>query len=200
MTSEEIIQYYSDTTNRDVREDLVFAERLIGREKIAVDCGCGAGADIAFLRDKGFTVHAFDIEEESIRLCRERFGNDENIHLSCASFNSFDYPQSTLLVADASLFFCPADEFVKVWSSIFTSLVKGGIFCGSFLGPNDTMAGPDFDKKSFWEHVLVFNEVELRVCLGDFEILKITEHNVVGEGPQGSPHQWHIYSVVARKI
>ncbi len=200
MPTEEITQYYTDTANRDVREDLVFAVSLIGREKVAVDCGCGAGSDIAFLRAKGFKVHAFDIEEESISLCRERFGSDENVHLSCESFSSFEYPQSTLLVADASLFFCPAGEFDNVWSHISKSLDAGGIFCGSFLGPNDTMAGPSYDKKAFWEHILVFNEEDLRLILSDFEILKFTEHNVSGESPQGIPHQWHIYSVVAKKF
>jgi 2-polyprenyl-3-methyl-5-hydroxy-6-metoxy-1,4-benzoquinol methylase len=48
---------------------LVYAVSLIGNEKIAVDCGCGAGSDIAYLRNEGFTVYAFDIEEASIKIC-----------------------------------------------------------------------------------------------------------------------------------
>lgn len=200
MATEEILKYYADTTNRTVRDDLIFAASLIKNEKVAVDCGCGAGSDIAFLRNEGFTVHAFDIETESIKLCTERFESDEQVFLSRDSFSSYNYPKSALIVADASLFFCLESEFERVWANMINSLEKDGIFCGSFLGPNDTMAGPDYDKKAFWPHVLVFDEEALRARLSMFEVLRFTEHNVSGENPQGLPHQWHIYSVVVKKI
>ena len=77
MSSEEILQYYRATAQREVREDLVFAVSKVTEEKTALDCGCGAGADIAFLRKQGFIVNAFDIEEEAIRQCKKRFETDE---------------------------------------------------------------------------------------------------------------------------
>jgi SAM-dependent methyltransferase len=200
MVTKEIIEYYAETANREVRPDLVFATSLIESNNIAIDCGCGAGSDIAYLRKKGFIVYAFDTEEESIRICRERFKGDENIFLSQASFSSFDYPKSSLVVADASLFFCPETEFEKVWNKIYDSLTTGGIFCGSFLGPKDTMAGHSYDKGAYWSNILVFKEEDLRSKLKEFEVLKFTEHNVARETPQGSTRQWHIYSVVAKKI
>lgn len=172
MATEEILEYYSDTANRDVRDDLVFATSLIEKEKVAIDCGCGAGSDIAYLRGEGFIVHAFDIEEESIKICRERFERDKSVFLSQDSFSSYEYPKSTLVVADASLFFCPEVEFDSVWNNIYNSLGVGGIFCGSFLGPNDTMAGPNYDEEAYWSHVLVFHEEVLRSTLSKFEVLK----------------------------
>ena len=200
MTTDEIIGYYAETANREIRPDLLFATSLIESNKIAIDCGCGAGSDIGYLRKKGFIVYAFDIEEESISICRDRFNGDERIFLSQDSFSSFNYPKSSLVVADASLFFCPEIEFENVWNKIYDSLIIGGIFCGSFLGPNDTMAGSSYDKSAYWPNILVFNEEGLRSKLKEFEVLKFTEHNVSGETPQGLPHQWHIYSVVAKKI
>ena len=191
-------RYYADTANSETRPDLLLAISLVGPEKIAIDCGCGAGSYIAYLRAEGFTVHAFDIEEESIKICNERFKDDSQVFLSQDSFSSFNYPKSSLVVADASLFFCPENEFDFVWGKIHQSLDSGGIFCGSFLGPNDTMASPDFDRDAYWLNVLVFEEDELRSKLKAFEIIKFTEHNVTGETPSGTPHQWHIYSVVAR--
>lgn len=199
MATKEILEYYADTTHRSVRDDLFFATSLIKNEKVAVDCGCGAGSDIAYLRNEGFTVHAFDIEDESITLCKDRFNNDEQVFLSKDSFSSYDYPMSSLIVADASLFFCRESEFESVWAKMSNSLGKGGIFCGSFLGANDTTAGPNYDKEAFWPHVLVFDEESLRTKFSKFEILRFTEHNVSGATPQGIPHQWHIYSVVAKK-
>ena len=200
MTTIEKSEYYADTAHSETRSDLVLATSLVGANKIAVDCGCGAGSDIAYLRAEGFTVHAFDIEEASIRICKERFKEDKQVSLTQDSFSSFNYPKSSLVVADASLFFCPESEFDSVWDKIYQSLDLGGIFCGSFLGPNDTMASPDFDRDAFWPNVLVFEEGALRSKLKGFELIKFTEHNVTGKTPKGIPHQWHIYSIVAKKI
>jgi hypothetical protein len=79
------------------------------------------------------------------------------------------------------------------------SLKSSGIFCGSFLGHRDTMAGPDYNKDDFWPDVMVFTEADVRKNLTDFEIIKWTEHEVSGETAQGAPHHWHIFSVVAKK-
>jgi len=200
MPTEEIKEYYAETINRETRSDLVLATTFIKNNKIAVDCGCGAGSDIAYLRKKDFTVYAFDSEQESINICKSRFKNDAKVFLSQDSFSSFDYPKSSLNVADASLFFCPEAEFESIWKNICDSLEFGGIFCGSFLGPKDTMATPEYDEKAFWDNVLVFEENVLRSYFNRFEIIKFTEHNVSGKTPQGLPHRWHIYSVVAKKI
>ena len=197
MSISEKSKYYADTAYSETRPDLMLAASLVGSEKVAIDCGCGSGSDIAYLRDQGFTVHAFDVEEESIKICNERFKDDSQVFLSQDCFSSFNYPKSSLVVADASLFFCPEAEFDFVWNNIHQSLGLGGIFCASFLGPNDTMASPDFDRDAFWPNVLVFEEDDLRSKLKAFEIIKFTEHNVTGKTSSGTPHQWHIYSVVA---
>lgn len=199
MASKEILEYYADTENRETRQDLLFAVNLIDQEKVAIDCGCGAGADVAFLREKGFRVFAFDIEEESVRICRERFKRDDKVFLSQDSFSTYIYPKSSLVVADASLFFCPEKDFDHVWEKIYQALNPNGVFCGSFLGPNDTMASSNYDKDAYWQDVLVFTEKTLRSKLEKFEILKFTEHELSGETASGEPHQWHIFSVVARK-
>jgi len=200
MSTIEKSEYYADTANRETRSDLVLATSLVGFEKNAIDCGCGAGSDIAYLKNEGFIVHAFDAEEESIKICNERFKEDGNVYLSKDTFSSFRYPRSSLVVADASLFFCPEREFDAVRANIYKSLVLGGIFCGSFLGPNDTMASPDFDRDAYWPDVMKFEERELRSKLKEFEVIRFTEHNMKGETPKGIPHQWHIYSVVAKKF
>jgi len=199
MASDEINKYYSETINRAVREDLVVATDLVEGEKIALDCGCGAGTDIAFLRTKGFVVHAFDIEEQSIKICAERFENDSKALLSKDSFSSYEYPSATLINADASLFYCAETEFDDVWSKIYHSLQPGGIFCGAFLGPDDEMAGPNYDKQAYWSDVMVFDEAELKSKFEKFELVKFTEHNISGKTPVGTAHRWHIYSVIAKK-
>ena len=116
------------------------------------------------------------------------------------TFISYQYPDSSLVLADASLVFCAENEFDRVWNAIFNSLNTGGIFCGSFVGPNDSMASPDYAEKAYWPNVLVFKKKTLRSKFNEFEILKFTEHNVSGHTPEGLAHEWHVFSVVARKI
>lgn len=199
MATNDVLQYYEATRNRDTREDMQFAVEQLDQERTAIDCGCGAGSDIAFLRKSGFTVHAFDIEPASIERCQRRFAADSKVHLSVDSFSTFKYPSASLVVADASLFFCPMGEFESVWASIVHALPAGGIFCGSFLGPEDTMAGAANEAQELWGDVLVLTESETRARFTGFEVLRWTEHNLWGENVQGRPHHWHIYSVVARK-
>ena len=158
MPSEEILKYFEATGDRETRDDLRLAVRLVGGNKVAIDCGCGSGSDVVFLRSHDFFVHAFDIEEESINRCRIRFKGDSAVLLSQNSFNTFKYPNASLIVADASLFFCPEQEFSEVWGKITDALLPKGIFFGSFLGPEDTMALPSYNKDPYWSDVLVFSK------------------------------------------
>lgn len=199
MPSEEILKYFDNTAERETRDDLKLAVSLVEGDKIAIDCGCGAGSDIAFLRSHDFFVHAFDVEEESIARCRVKFKSDSKVLLSQDSFNTYKYPDASLIVADASLFFCPAQEFSEVWRKITEALLPNGIFSGSFLGPEDTMAEPGYNKERYWPEVSVLSEKELKNLLLDYKIESFTEHKTSGKTPDGQPHQWHIFSVVARK-
>ncbi len=199
MLRPEITKYFNTTENRNIRDDLTFAVQQVRQPKIAIDCGCGAGADISYLVSNGFTVHGFDVEEEAISRCTTRFKNNNNVTLSLASFGTYTYPKASLIVADASLFFCPKPEFTTVWKKIYKSLYPGGIFCGSFLGEEDTMAGPHYKPDYFWPEVAVFEEEGVRAIFANDEILRFNIHKSSGITPQGEPHDWHIYSVVARK-
>lgn len=230
--------YYDATSDRPVRQDLITAvNHLVTKtfaldlqslsdnsstgSVLAIDCGCGAGSDIAFLRLHGFTVYAFDVEASAIKRCQERFADDPQVHLAQASFHHYQYPQeASLVVADASLFFCPPQHFHGVWNRITSALRTGGIFVGSFLGPDDAMAQAviareedseadnsrrRMDAAIYWPEVLVVTEATLRSRLeGDFEILSWHEHRTTGQAPGGdgksAPHSWHIFSVVAVKV
>jgi len=200
MTAEQIRKYYDSTKDSKVRPDLLLAIEHVDEPKVAIDCGCGAGSDIEQLIKHGFKVYGYDLEEESISRCKERFENNSNVILSRDSFATFDYPRASLVLADASLFFCPKDEFDYVWRKIYACLYTTGIFCGSFLGPDDTMAYSSSSKDSFWPNDLVFNEQETKSNFTNYEICRFTEHKSSGKTEQGLPHDWHIFSVVARKI
>ncbi|MBV1884073.1 MAG: methyltransferase domain-containing protein [Pseudomonadales bacterium] len=199
MTNADITKYFDKTEFREIRKDLVFAIKNISEPKIAIDCGCGAGADIDYLASNDFVVHGFDLEEESISRCKARFKNTDNVFLAKSSFNLFRYPQASLVAADASLFFCPISEFPSVWEKMYECLYPGGIFCGSFLGPEDSMANPGHPSV-FWPDVAVFEEAEVRNLFEYYEILRFNVHRTSGTTLLGTPHDWHIFSVVAKKL
>jgi len=200
MTIEQIKKYYDDTKSTEIRADLLRAIEYVKEPKIAIDCGCGAGSDIEYLAKIDFTVYGYDIEDESIIRCKERFKNNSKVIISRDSFSTFNYPRASLILADASLFFCPESEFEYVWHKIYESLFVGGIFCGSFLGPHDTMANPIDSKESFWPNSLVFNEKDVKLRFINYDIFSFTEHKISGKTTQGIPHDWHIFSVVAKKF
>lgn len=199
MSSVEITKYFDATEFREIREDLVFSVNMISEPKVAIDCGCGAGADINYLLKNGFTVYGFDIEQESISRCQSRFKDSENVILSKSTFSTFNYPQASLVVADASLFFCPSSDFKNVWEKIYYCLHSNGVFCGSFLGLEDTMAASGNNPSVFWPEVTAFEESEVRELFKNFEILRFNVHKSTGKTSQGAIHNWHIFQVVARK-
>lgn len=200
MTKDDIADYYDVTEHKPVRSDLIYAVGIVDGEKTAVDCGCGAGADIAYLLGRGFTVHAFDVEAESISRCRTRFQDSEAVFLSESGFSGYRFPDASLVVAEASLFFCAAAEFDQVWSRIDACLGAGGVFCGSFLGPDDTMAEQTYGRGALWPEVLVLNENQVRERFGRYRMHRFTEHRQSGTTHTGAAHNWHIFSVVAKKL
>lgn len=199
MTTIEISEYYDATYDSKVRSDLEQAVSLIKGPKTAIDCGCGAGSDTAYLLGQGFTVHAFDIEGESVSRCKDRFKDEKNLFLSQDSFHTFTYPTASLIVADASLFYCSEKDFGDVWSNISQALSSGGIFVGSFLGLRDTTASAQYQRDAFWPDVTCFTETALQTVFENYHIVNWTEHEMDGKTAQGIDHHWHIYAVIARK-
>ena len=198
MTTDKVREYYRSTRECEARTDFRFALSQVQTEKIAIDCGCGAGSNIKHLRNEGYTVHAFDIDPEAIALCNQRFDDDPNVFLSQDSFASFQYPSASLIVADASLFFCSASELDTFIGKIKASLPPQGIFYGSFLGTRDTMAGDNYNNGDYWGDVLALTETQIKHLLKQYEILNWTEHEQDGLTHTGESHHWHVYSVVAK--
>lgn len=199
MPNKEINEYYDVTRNKKIREDLVFSVNRVTHEKIAIDCGCGAGADINYLLKHGFTIHGFDIEQESISRCQLRFRNHDRVHLYKSKFIDFVYPKASLVVADASLFFCPNTEFKEVWNKIQNCLFPKGIFCGSFLGKEDNMVLPKNSSRMNWSNTTVFDEKEVKKLFENFNLLRFNTFKSKHKDEKGTENIWHIFQVVAQK-
>lgn len=94
--------------------------------------------------------------------------------------------------ACSSLFFYDPALFAGAWQSLTNSLLKGGVFCGHFMGLNDTwakMGRDDLTIHSYADVQALFND--------QFKIIDIVEHNTEGKTLLRKSKYWHIYSVGA---
>ncbi len=164
------------------------------QDKIAIDAGCGIGRDSNFLLSQGFKVYAFDNNNEAIETCATRFAEHPHFSLSQACFADFDYPDCTLFIASASLFFCPRQHFQQVWNNINSTLSSGGVFCGDFLGVNDTWV-----TSNTHEHLTALTKEQVEQCFEGYEIVSFNERDEDGTTAVGSEKHWHVFSVTAIK-
>ncbi len=193
--NEELLQeYYKKVENAPHRPLLEWAAASNESSIFtAIDCGCGTGEDSVYLSLLGYTVHAFDINSNAVEICSNKFENHPNVLVTENSFENFCYPRSGLVVAHSSLFFCDPSVFTNTLDKILASIQVGGIFCGDFMGVNDSWA------EGSRHTITTLPEAQVKSLFDQFEILKFTERDEVGRTALGKPKHWHTYTVVARK-
>ncbi|NOI27184.1 class I SAM-dependent methyltransferase [Vibrio coralliilyticus] len=161
--------------------------------KVAIDCGCGTGSDIAYLAQQGYQVHGFDNNEDAIGLCRDRFADQPSINISLSTFETFRYPQAGVVLAHNSLFFAEPEAFPDTWQSISNSLKTGGVFSGDFMGEKDSWA------HGFRIATTPLTELQVEALFKDFDIIQFQERDETGPTALGRIKHWHTFSVLAVK-
>ena len=187
-------RYYQKALLKKHHQRCEFALKLnLSASRVAIDCGCGTGADIAFLAESGYDVHGFDINEQAITICRERFSSTSNISLSQTSFEQFTYPSAGIVIANDSLFFADKKQFWRTWQNIELCLEQGGVFAGDFLGNRDSWA------KMGRSDINPLSEPQVEALFDQFEIIRRQERDEKGVTMLGREKHWHTFSIVARK-
>ena len=195
-------RYYARTRTEKPNPHLAFAlSRIRGRARdcrVAMDGGCGAGRDTAFLLTAGFDVHAFDPDARSITICEDRFRDllGRGCFMHRADFVSAHYHPCAAFVATASLFFTRPATFADVWSRITSAIEPGGVFCGNLLGVRDTWASPEADTVGV---VTAFESHAARNLFGGFDIARWHERDETGATVSGNAKHWHTFHVVGVK-
>lgn len=183
--------YYDRVKSSRPESALRFAVSQVDRTlpRVATDCGCGAGQEIAFLVRRGFEVVAFDADEASVQMCRARFEGEDSVRVSLSTFLAFDYPGTALTVATLSLFFCPRKDFEPAWARLAASIPPGGVFCGTFLGPRD-----------HWAELLVHHSEEEVLALFDrFHVVEKRVREFEQERPEGHREHRHQIQITAKR-
>lgn len=162
---------------------------------ITVDCACGAGNESAFLLSQNYQVYAFDAAEISENICLTRFQNHQNYYFTKQTFEEYQFPKTSLIVALVSLLFCQPQNFQTVFNNIYNALFENGIFVVDLLGDQDAWV------KHSPQHFIGFSQTELELLLNkNFEILH--QEAMLGEYPlaNGQLKFWHKHRVILRKI
>jgi len=106
-------QYYQKTLARShhPRTEKA-ASQVVASTNLAIDCGCGTGADIAFLASMGYQVIGFDSHDKAVDICQKRFEYEPSVMVHELSFEDFSYPMASLIIANSSLFLQSRVSFI----------------------------------------------------------------------------------------
>jgi SAM-dependent methyltransferase len=183
--------YYDENAGRAPREALL--EAIEGSPAgEAIDLGSGTGIEARALLAHGWRVLAIDREPEAIVRLRAGVPDDALPRLSTrvAAFEELeDLPRADLVYAGFSLPFCRPAAFPRLWGSIRSALVPGGLLVVELFGVRDSWA--DDPEMTF------HTEDQVRALLDGFAVDALEEDEHDGEALSGPKH-WHIFHVVAR--
>jgi SAM-dependent methyltransferase len=160
---------------------------------IAVDLGCGDGAETLELLRRGWTVFAVDGSSAGIARLRHSVSPADLPRLTTlvAPFTEMSLPLADLVYAGLSLPFCDPRDFDAVWETVATAIRPNGFFVGHFFGPHDTWA----DKPDMTFHA----REDVEALLSGFEMVQLREQDEDGASV-GGPKHWHVFHVIARKV
>ncbi|CAH7056898.1 SAM-dependent methyltransferase [Vibrio chagasii] len=187
-------QYYQKALDKPHSKRTEFAMKLNeSRLNVAIDCGCGTGSDIAFLEQQGNQVYGFDVNPDSISICRDRFGQKALVEISQSAFEDYDYPKAGLVIANSSLFFAEPNQFDQTWQRIIDSIEIGGVFAGDFMGVDDSWA------YGYRTSTTPLTKAKVLSLFDAFEVIRFHERDEQALTSLEKMKHWHTYSVVAIK-
>lgn len=162
--------------------------------KIAIDCGCGAGNESAFLLQQDFIVHAFDSSPQARGICLQKLKEHARFTFTLDRFEYYQFPQASLIIALFSLFFCAPNRLDHVFEQITNALIPQGIFLFQVLGKEDAWVIRNSELFIGFECIALEQKFST-----EFEILFIDEFK--GDKPlaNGVLKFWHLHTLILKK-
>lgn len=193
MADPEIVDweaFYEATLERPLHPVFSRLEPHLPNGGTAVELGCGVGAGVLWLLDRGFHVVAVDRDQRALDIVQRRLPEGARCRVVLADLADYSPPPAEVVVAGFSLFFLPRAEFQGFWARLRASLRPGGLFAGQLLGVDD-----DWRRRGYTVHTAD----EVRDLFEGFEILDSEEANRPGKTTLREEKHWHVFHVVARR-
>ena len=189
-----IENYLKITKDKSSSSWLLMAVDLLGRVGEALDLGFGAGRDVKFLLEKGFTVTAVDKEPKAAEYLKEL--SQGNLKIVISPFEDFNFEKEKydLINAQFSLPFTDREKFSEVFTKMKLSLKSGGVFVGQLFGVNDDW------NKSKTTRTTFHTKKGAQKLFEDMELVKFVERDYDGTLADGTPKHWHTFHILARKL
>ena len=187
-------KFYENTKNMGASPNLKKFIKFNVKPGKAIDIGCGAGRDTAFLIKNNWEVVAID-KEDVLEYIDKKITKEEIKRLKFikGEFENVLLEKNKLVVANNSIIFCSKKHFKNVWNNIVNSIEENGYFIGTFLGEKDSWK-ESRDKMKF------FKKSEVLELFNEFQIIEFQEIEMDKETAIGEFKHWHIYAVIAKKV
>jgi tellurite methyltransferase len=159
---------------------------------VAVDLGCGSGADTLELLRRGWKVHCVDADPEGLEMLKSKVPPEfmGKVRTYTERIESFPFPECDLVWASYAFPFCPAAN----WEAMVRKAT-------SALRPKGRIAGDVFGDKHAWAgeaDVLTLSETNLRIALSALDVEAFDIEN--GYRVSGSEiTRWHSFGFSACK-
>lgn len=189
-------EYYSRQVGRPPRPLLLAALQrcpTTTSPRLAVDLGCGDGADTLALLRAGWQVLAVDKEAAAIELLLGAVPREDRprLEVRVADFTETELPTAELIYCGWSLPHCPAGRFLDLWWRLRASLAPAGRLAGQVLGPRDSWA---VDPATAY-----VSPAQLDVLLDGLDIERLEEVDDDRDSFDGPKH-WHYFEIIARRL
>lgn len=127
--------YYDNTENKPANQNIqYFINEINPTPSNAIDLGCGAGRDTAYLIKNGWNVLAIDKNDVKDRISNKLIKEElKRFRFSRQSFEEVELEETDLIVSNFSLSFCDKEKFNELWNKIQRNIIPSRIFCGKFF-------------------------------------------------------------------
>jgi SAM-dependent methyltransferase len=160
---------------------------------VALDLGCGSGAEAEFLARNGFMVDAIDKNETAIKYTKERC-KGLTVDVVQGDFREFQLRPEyyTLAVAINSLPFVEKEACRTLLMAVQTSVKTGGVALFGVFGPEHAWASRK--DMSFW------SLEEFSALWSEWNVLAMNEYKGPWPLVSGEEIFQHRIHIVARKV
>lgn len=189
-------QYYENLEGRDVRGFFLEALdniELTTAEPVALDLGCGDGAESLYLLEHGWQVNAVDAEAAAVQQLLKKCDVSlrTNLKIQVSLFHKAKLPDVDFVYAGLSLPFCAPDIFELSWQHIVQSMKTGCVFAGHFYGVHDDWAQDP--------NMTFLVKEEVQALFEGFDVSLFCELEEDTSTVLGYEKHWHYFEVIAKK-